>query len=67
MGRIVAFHVEFELPSGASVADCVDYIESALLTECGMRNPDRDPMARFNRQSIEIRSGRRTLANAGPD
>lgn len=60
--KTVAFHVEFELPAGATVAECVEYIESALKTECGFRHPENDPMHDFNRASIEVRSGRRALA-----
>lgn len=59
--RTVAFHVEFELPPGATVRGAVDYIESALQTECGMRPPE-DPMREFNRLSVEVRSDRLPLA-----
>ena len=65
MAKTVAFHVEFELPKGASVADCVEYIETAMKSECGQRDPDRDPMFGFNRLSLDVRSGRKSLAAGG--
>lgn len=51
----VTFRIEFELPSGATKADCVEYIETALKAECGSRDPDTDPMFNFNRQSLVVR------------
>jgi hypothetical protein len=58
--RIVAFHVEFRLPEGASVADAVEYIETALAAERGIRRPE-DPMSRFDRLSLDVRSGEKPL------
>ena len=52
--KIIAFHVEFRLPCGATIADAMEYIEAALKTECGMRHPE-DPMHDFDRDSIDIR------------
>jgi hypothetical protein len=54
MGKIVAFHVEFRLPPGATPAAARAYIESALLTERGFLRPE-DPMSEFDGDSIEIR------------
>jgi hypothetical protein len=51
--KTVTFTVEFELPHGASMVDCVDYIETALKSECGIRHPD-DPMHDFNRKSVKV-------------
>lgn len=52
------FLVEFELPSGASVPDAIDYIESALQSECGFRDPKSDPMFNFKRESVKVRIAR---------
>lgn len=60
--RPVAFHVEFDLPPNATLTQAREYIETALLAECGIRNPDTDPMAHFNRLSLEVRGGRRVLS-----
>ena len=58
--RIVAFHIEFRLPEGASVADAAEYIETALTAERGIRHPE-DPMSRFEHLSLDVRSGETPL------
>lgn len=50
----VLFQGEFLLPDGADAADCVEYIVSALKSECGARMPE-DPMSEFNRSSIHVK------------
>lgn len=54
MTRKIAFLVEFDMPRSSTVAQCREYIKTALLAECGLRNPDRDPMSDFPRTSLAV-------------
>lgn len=52
--KTIKFEVEFELPEGATSADCRAYIENALRAERGLRDHDGDPMAHLDRDSIAV-------------
>lgn len=48
------FAIELERPKGATDKTIKKYIETAVSTECGCRNPEEDPMYHLNRKSIKI-------------
>jgi len=57
MSRIT-FQISFDRPRGATEAECREYVESALATECGGRHIYEDPMSGFDRGSLRIQKVR---------
>jgi len=54
MKETIAFTIKFKCPSNATIGDCIEYIKTALIAECGSRNPDTDPMFYFDRDSLTV-------------
>lgn len=57
--KIVAFHVEFELPEGADVEDAKRYTHYAVINMCGGLQPsdgegDGDPMFDLDSNTVEV-------------
>lgn len=50
------YAVELQVPEGACDEDVKQYLETAIKTECGCRNPDEDPMYNLNRNSVKIKN-----------
>lgn len=49
--------VEFDIPPGATVAQCRAYVISGVLSECGNLNCYTDPMFYLNRQTVLVYQG----------
>jgi hypothetical protein len=49
----IVIAVQFDLPPGATVADCVQYVLNAVQSECG-HYPPNEPMHHLDRHSVQV-------------
>lgn len=62
MARQASFIVTLDLPPGATPGDARFYIRREVMAGCGGLDPDRDPMAHLDRDSVKVAHAGGTLA-----